>query len=64
VLTAAQHYRDAGRPLPRAQALEAAANELAQAGDQDRARAASASAVKIYTLLGAAVDAARVQARL
>jgi len=50
--------------LPRAQALEAAADEFARVGDRDQARAAAAGAAEIYTWLGAAVDAARVQARL
>ncbi len=63
LLAAAARYQDAGRPLPRAQALEAAADEFARVGDRDQARAAAAGATEIYTGLGAAVDVARVQAR-
>jgi tetratricopeptide (TPR) repeat protein len=63
LLMAAERYGDAGRPLPRAQALEAAADEFARVGDRNQARAAYTSAAEIYTWLGAAVDAARVQAR-
>ena len=64
LLAAAERYQDAGRPLLRARALEAAAAEFARADAHDRARAASAGAAEIYTRLGAAVDGARVQARL
>lgn len=64
LLAAAECYQVAGRPLLRAQALEAAAAEFARADAHDRARAASAGAAEIYTQLGAAVDGARVQARL
>jgi hypothetical protein len=64
LLMAAERYGDAGRPLPRAQALEAAADEFARVGDQDQARAAAAGATESYTWLGAAADVARVQARL
>jgi hypothetical protein len=64
LLAAAERYRDAGRPLPRARALEAAAAEFARADAHDRARAAAAGAAEIYTRFGAAVDGARVRARL
>ena len=64
LLAAAERYQSAGRPLLRARALEAAAAEFARADAHDRARAASAGAAEIYTQLGAAVDGARVQARL
>jgi len=63
LLTAAERYGDASRPLLRARALEAAAGEFARAGDPDQAQAASAAAAEIYAWLGAAVDAARLQAR-
>ena len=64
LLAAAERYQDAGRPLLRARALEAAAAEFARADAHDRARAACAGAAEIYTRLGAAADGARVQARL
>ena len=50
--------------LPRARALEAAASEFVRVGDRDQARATYTSAAEIYTRLGAAVDVARMQARL
>jgi tetratricopeptide (TPR) repeat protein len=64
LLAAAERYGDASRPLMRAKALEAAAMEFARATDPDQARTAAAGAVEIYAWLGAAVDVARVQARL
>ena len=60
MLAAAEHYDDAGRPLPRAKALEAAAGLYVDARAQ--ARAAFTDAVEIYTILGAAADVARLQA--
>jgi DNA-binding CsgD family transcriptional regulator/tetratricopeptide (TPR) repeat protein len=63
LLAAAERYRDAGWPLLRAKALEAAAGESVRAGDRDQARAAFVPAVEIYTSLGAAADVARLQAR-
>ena len=63
LLAAAERYDDAGRPLARAKELEAAVGEFVRYGDRDQARAAFARAVEIYTWLGAAVDAARLQAR-
>ncbi|HVB41118.1 MAG TPA: AAA family ATPase [Streptosporangiaceae bacterium] len=62
LLRAAQRYDDASRPLLRAKALEAAAGAFVGAGDRGQARAAFTQAVEIYTALGAAADAARVQA--
>ncbi|HEU5417151.1 MAG TPA: AAA family ATPase [Streptosporangiaceae bacterium] len=62
LLAAAERYERAGRILPCAQALEAAAAEFVSAGDRDQARAAFTRAVEIYTSLGAAVDVARIQA--
>jgi len=59
---AAQRYTDGTRPLLAAKALEAAASEFFAAGDRDQARAAFSDAVDIYTSLGAATDAARLQA--
>jgi DNA-binding CsgD family transcriptional regulator len=62
LLAAAARYEDAGRPLPRAKALEAAAHEFVGRGDRVEARAAFTKAVEVYTGLGAAADAARLQA--
>jgi DNA-binding CsgD family transcriptional regulator len=64
LLTAADGYEQAGRPLPRAQALEAAANLLAERGDTAGARAAFAAALDIYTTLGAKWDLSRARAGL
>jgi DNA-binding CsgD family transcriptional regulator len=63
LLAAADRYGDAGWPLLRAKALEAAAGEFVRAGDRDQARAAFVRAVEIYASLGAASDVARLQAR-
>ena len=62
LLAAAERYDDAGRPLLQAKALEAAAGEFVGTGDRDRARGAFTRAVEVYTCLGAAADAARLQA--
>jgi DNA-binding CsgD family transcriptional regulator len=62
LLQAAQRYSDGTRPLLAAKALEAAAGEFVAAGDRDQARAAFTDAVEIYTSLGAATDAAHLQA--
>jgi len=62
LLAAAQRYDDAGRPLPRAMALEAAAGHFVETDDRGQARDAFTGAVEIYTALGAAADLARVQA--
>ena len=63
LLRAAERYHDAGRPLPRARALEAAAGALVDTGDRDPARAAFSRAVDLYSSLGATRDVARLQAR-
>ena len=63
LLRAADRYHDAGRPLPRAKALEAAADALVDTGDRDPARAAFTRAVDLYSSLGASRDVARLQAR-
>jgi len=63
LLTAADRYGDAGRPLLAAKALEAAAGIFVGTEHRDRARAAFIRAVDVYTLLGAAADVARLQAR-
>jgi tetratricopeptide (TPR) repeat protein len=62
LLAAAERYHDAGRPLPRAKALEAAAGRFVDADDRGQARDAFTRAVKAYTSLGAAADVARLQA--
>ena len=62
LLAAADRYGDASRPLFSAKALEAAAGEFVAAGDRGQARAAFTRAVEIYASLGAAADAARLQA--
>jgi len=62
LLAAAERYDDASRPLLRAKALEAAAEEFIGTGDRGQARDAFTGAVEIYTSLGAAADVARVQA--
>ncbi|HCU92520.1 MAG TPA: LuxR family transcriptional regulator [Actinobacteria bacterium] len=63
LLAAAERYDDASRPLLSAKALEAAAEEFVSSGDRSQARAAFTRAVEIYASLGAAADAARLQAR-
>ena len=62
LLAAAERYDDAGRPLLRAKALEAAAEEFVRAGERGQARAAFTQAVEVCTSLGAAADVARLQA--
>jgi DNA-binding CsgD family transcriptional regulator len=61
LLQAAQRYQDAGRPLPRARALEAAAECLVAAEDRPAARQAFEQAVEAYEFLGAEADLNRVQ---
>ena len=62
LLTAAERYDDADRPLLRAKALEAAAERFVGADDRGQAREAFTRAVEAYTSLGAAADVARLQA--
>jgi DNA-binding CsgD family transcriptional regulator len=62
LLAAAQRYGEAGRPLPRAKALEAAAECLVEAEDRTGARQAFEQAVEIYEFLGAEADLNRVHA--
>jgi ATP/maltotriose-dependent transcriptional regulator MalT len=62
LVKAAGEYAAAGRPLPRAQALEAAAMALANAGDTNGARGPYTEAFALYTELGARWDLARTQA--
>ncbi|SFW73039.1 helix-turn-helix transcriptional regulator [Amycolatopsis australiensis] len=63
LLRAADDYRDAGRPLPRAKSLEAAAVAFAEAGDRGSARAAFTRALDLYENLDAQWDVARLRAR-
>ncbi|MDG4827523.1 AAA family ATPase [Asanoa sp. WMMD1127] len=62
LLEAANGYRAAGRPLPRAQALEAAALALAERGEMAEARNLFTDAYTLYAKLGAEWDLARTQA--
>jgi DNA-binding CsgD family transcriptional regulator len=62
LLSAAERYGDAGRPLLSAKALEAAAAYFLGSEDRDQARAAFIRAVETYTSLGAAADVNRLQA--
>jgi len=62
LLEAANAYRAAGRPLPRAQALEAAALALAERGEVAEARNLFTDAYTLYAKLGAEWDLARTQA--
>jgi tetratricopeptide (TPR) repeat protein len=62
LLAAAERYDDAGRPLQKAKALEAAAREFADVGDLGQARAVSTRAVEAYASRGAVADVARLQA--
>jgi DNA-binding CsgD family transcriptional regulator len=62
LMAAAERYENAGRPLLRAKALEAAAEHFVDTGDRGQARDAFTQAVEVYTGLGAAADVARVQA--
>jgi DNA-binding CsgD family transcriptional regulator/tetratricopeptide (TPR) repeat protein len=62
LLTAADRYKDASRPLLMAKALEAAAEEFLAIDDRTASRDAFGRAVDAYTTLGAAADVNRVQA--
>jgi len=62
LMTSAERYDDASRPLLRAKALEAAAVQFVDADDREQARAAFTQAVEVYTDLGAAADISRLQA--
>ena len=61
LLQSAERYLAAGRPLPRAAALEAAAARFADLGDRSAARSSFSRALDGYTALGANWDAARLQ---
>ncbi len=62
LLASAERYGEAGRPLLRAKALEAAAGDFVSVEDRDQARAAFTQALEIYGSLGATTDVARLQA--
>ncbi|HTF09036.1 MAG TPA: helix-turn-helix transcriptional regulator, partial [Asanoa sp.] len=62
LVEAANGYREAGRPLPRAQALEAAALILADRGEMAEARNLFTDAYTLYAKMGAEWDLARTQA--
>ena len=62
LLAAAERYDDAGRPLLRAKAMEAAAGYFVDADDRGQARTAFTAAMEVYASLGAAADVARLQA--
>ncbi len=62
ILAAAGRYADAGWPLLRAKALEAAAGHFVDDDDRGQARAAFTDAVEVYASLEAAGDVARLQA--
>jgi DNA-binding CsgD family transcriptional regulator len=62
LLEAAGQYSDAGRPLPRARALEAAAIAFVAVGDRSSARAAFTLAGNVYADLAASWDSARLAA--
>ncbi|MEV6638677.1 AAA family ATPase [Amycolatopsis sp. NPDC051371] len=64
LLRAADGYRDTGRPLAQAKALEAAAVAFAEARAEDRgsARAAFTHAIDLYSKLDAQWDVARLRA--
>jgi DNA-binding CsgD family transcriptional regulator len=63
LLRAAEYYHAASRPLPWAQALEAAGVALANCDDLTGARTRFSDAFSLYTTLGADWDLARTQAR-
>jgi DNA-binding CsgD family transcriptional regulator len=63
LIRAAEGYASVGRPLPRAQALEAAAVCFAEEGDTAAARACYNDAFAGFQELRAAWDVARIQAR-
>ncbi|MEV6874681.1 BTAD domain-containing putative transcriptional regulator [Amycolatopsis sp. NPDC051128] len=64
VLTAAGHYRTAGRLLKQAKATEDAAILLAESGELTEARTAFRAALTAYTGMGAVWDVRRAEARM
>jgi DNA-binding CsgD family transcriptional regulator len=63
LIGAAARYADAGRPLLRAKALEAAAGLFVRSDDRGGARDAFTRALEIYGSLGASADVGRLQAQ-
>jgi len=63
LIKAAARYADAGRPLLRAKALEAAAGLFVRNEDRSQARVAFTRALEIYGSLGATADVGRLQAQ-
>jgi len=64
LLQAAERYDEAGRPLLRARAMEAAAVGFAGRGDHGSARSAFTRADDLYDRLGASWDLAHLRAQL
>jgi len=64
VLVTAEHYREVGRRLELATALEDAASLLAREGSLQAAQAAFEEAAELYTALGARWDLRRAETRL
>ncbi|WP_410641412.1 BTAD domain-containing putative transcriptional regulator [Amycolatopsis sp. lyj-346] len=64
VLTAAGHYRTAGRLLKHAKATEDAAILLAESGELAEARTAFRGALTAYTTMGAVWDVRRAETRM
>jgi ATP/maltotriose-dependent transcriptional regulator MalT len=64
LMRAAEHYSEAGRPLPRAKAFEAAAVAFAERGDSDSARVAFVGADELYDGLEATWDLANLRSRM
>lgn len=64
VLAAARRYREVGRPVELAEALENAAVLIAACGDDTGARTVFEEAVACYGRLGAVLDVRRAEARL
>jgi hypothetical protein len=64
VLSAASQYREVGRPVELAQALEDAAVLCAESGEHERARSIYGEAAGRYGQFGAAWAAARGRSRL
>jgi hypothetical protein len=62
LLAAAERYDNAGRPLLRAKALEAAAGHFLDGGDRGQAQTVFTQAVDAYTVLGATADIDQLQA--
>lgn len=61
LLEAASRYDDAGRPLMRAKALEAAAQAFVRAGKPGESGTALEAAIAVYTSLGATADVTRLK---